>query len=370
MKIPQANPLAETLELKSEIDAAIERVLIGGQYINGPEVSAFEREFARYLGVNFACGVASGTDALHLGLCALDVKAGDEVITVSHTAVATVAAIEMCGARPVLVDIDPETYTMDPVCLEKEINSHTRVILPVHLYGHPADLTPMLEIANRYGLKILEDCAQAHGAVYKGRRAGGWGDLAIFSFYPTKNLGAIGDGGMVVSHSSELVEKVRLLREYGWRSRYISDVPGYNSRLDEIQAAILRVKLKHLDEHNAMRHSIAMQYTQSLSQCVETPVERDGCYHVYHLYVIRCLQRDDLRDYLAKQGIGTGIHYPVPVHLQPAYRRLSNPDLHLRITEEISSQILSLPMYPQMSGEMAREVIQQIQDFFNDHAAR
>ncbi len=370
MKIPQADPLAETHELKTEIGAALERVLEGGQYINGPEVSAFEQEFAQYIGVNRACGVASGTDALHLGLCALGVQQGDEVITVSHTAVATVAAIEMCGARPVLVDIDPETYTLDPACLEKEINTHTRVILPVHLYGYPADLAPMMEIADRHGLKVLEDCAQAHGAVYHGRKVGSWGDLAIFSFYPTKNLGAIGDGGVVVSNSPELVEEVRLLREYGWRSWYISEVPGFNSRLDEIQAAILRVKLNHLEEHNAIRRSLARQYTQSLSGFMETPVEREGCQHVYHLYVVRCLQRNALKDYLARQGIGTGIHYPVPVHLQPAYRRLQDPEQSLRVTEETASQILSLPMYPQLSKEMVTQVIDLIQDFFNGHIAR
>jgi len=370
MKIPQANPLAETIELQDEINLAMARVLEGGHYINGPEVSAFEKEFAQYLGVRSACGVASGTDALHLGLLALGVQEGDEVITVSHTAVATVAAIEMCGAKPVLIDINPETYTMNPDCLEKAITKQTRVIIPVHLYGHPADLTPIIEIAKGHDLKILEDCAQAHGAVYKDHKVGSWGDLAAFSFYPTKNLGAIGDGGMVAANSIDLIEKVRLLREYGWARRYISEMPGFNSRLDEIQAAILRIKLKHLDRFNDIRRSFAAQYTQALSSYLKTPVQATACRHVYHLYVVRGLERNALKNHLAQIGIGTGIHYPMPVHLQPGYTRLVNPALTLPVTEDCAGKILSLPMYPQLTTEMVNLVIQSIKDYFDNHNAR
>jgi len=366
MKIPQANPLAENMELISEITEVIDRVVRGGHYIQGSEVELFEQEFSNYIGAVNAVGVASGTDAIKLSLCALGVGPGDEVITVSHTAVATVAAIEQCGAIPVLVDIDPETYTMDVEKMQSAISRNTRVIIPVHLYGHPANLDPILLVANQYGIDVLEDCAQAHGASYKGRRVGTWGRIAGFSFYPTKNLGALGDGGMIVTNDSNLAGKVRLLREYGWKNRYISEVSGFNSRLDELQAAILRVKLTHLDKHNDLRRKFANIYTAALSTYTRTPIEQSSSFHVYHLYVIRSLWRDKLRLFLTENGIGTGIHYPFPVHMQPAYAGLKVKNGSLKITEQAAKEILSLPLYPQMNLEQVEYVVDKIKEFSNE----
>jgi len=368
-KIPQANPLAENMELISEISDSINRVVSTGHYIQGSEVESFEREFSDYIGTAFAIGVASGTDAIKLGLCALGVASGDEVITVSHTAVATVAAIEQCGATPVLVDIDPSTFTMDVGKMQRSITAKTRAIIPVHLYGHPADIDLILQVANQYGIDVLEDCAQAHGASCKGKRVGGWGRLAGFSFYPTKNLGAIGDGGMIVTNDPDLAGKIRLLREYGWNNRRVSEISGFNSRLDELQAAILRVKLKHLDKQNELRRSFANVYTHSLSDCVGTPIEKPDAFHVYHLYVIRSLWRDQLRAFLAESEIGTGIHYPFPVHRQPAYAGLGMNN-SLRLTEQAANEILSLPLYPQMTLEQVEHVAGKIREYFHKHALR
>ncbi len=363
--IKQANPLAEYLELESEISTALQRVLNGGRYVRGPEVEAFENEFATYIGVNHAVGMASGTDAIHLALRALGIGPGDEVITVSHTAVATVAAIEQCGATPVLVDIDPRTYTMDAAQLPQAISRRSRAIVPVHIYGHPADLDPILAIAQKNGLAVLEDCAQSHGASYGGRRVGSFGAIAAFSFYPTKNLGAIGDGGMILTSDAALAAKVRSLQEYGWRQRYVSEIPGFNSRLDELQAAILRVKLSHLDRHNHQRRELAQEYTARLAECVTTPVDRAGSVHVYHLYVIRTPRRDGLQKFLADRGIGTAIHYPVPVHLQPAYLRPGFGAGSLPVTEEVAGEILSLPLYPQMTVEQVERVACAIKEYLD-----
>jgi dTDP-4-amino-4,6-dideoxygalactose transaminase len=360
--IPQANPLAENLALKDELNAAMRRVFESGRYIQGAEVDGFEREFAGYIGVNHALGLASGTDALRLGLLALGVGAGDEVITVSHTASATAAAIAQCGATPVFVDIDPATFTMNPASLPEAITPKTRAILPVHLYGHPADLAPILQIADRHDIPVLEDCAQAHGAMYRGRRVGSWGRCAAFSFYPTKNLGALGDGGALTTDDPALSEKVRLLREYGWRKRYVSAVSGFNSRLDELQAAFLRVKLRHLESQNALRRHLAQAYSAALSGVI-TPIEQADCLHVYHLYVIRTRQRDALRAFLSAHGIGTAIHYPVPLHLQPAYAESKIP-APLPVTEQAAGEILSLPLYPQMSVGQVMEVAGKIGEFF------
>jgi dTDP-4-amino-4,6-dideoxygalactose transaminase len=300
-------------------------------------------------------GVNSGTDALHLALWACEIGPGDEVITVAHTAVATVAAIELVGATPVLVDIDPVTYTLDPDALAAAITPRTRAVIPVHLYGHPADLAAILPVAQAHGLAVIEDCAQAHGASYQGRRLGLWGDLACFSFYPTKNLGALGDGGAVVGRDPARMARVRLLREYGWtpQARYVSQVAGMNSRLDELQAAILRVKLRHLDAWNATRRARAAAYADLLPPTVTRPVELPGCEHVYHLYVVRSPQRDALRAALTAAGIGTGIHYPVPVHRQPAYA--AHAARALPHTEQAAAEILSLPMHPLLTvAEVAR----------------
>jgi len=366
MNIPQANPLAENMELVGEITDALDRVVRGGHYIQGSEVESFEREFSNYIGAASGIGVASGTDAIKLGLCALGVGPGDEVITVSHTAVATVAAIEQCGATPVLVDIDPQTFTMDVEKMREAISRNTRAIVPVHLYGHPANLDPILQTANQHGIDVFEDCAQAHGASYKGSRVGTWGRIAGFSFYPTKNLGAIGDGGMIVTNDASLAEKVRLLREYGWKNRYISEVSGFNSRLDELQAAILRVKLKYLDKHNNLRRKFAGIYSTALATYVGTPTEQADAFHVFHLYVIRSLLRDKLRAFLTENGIGTGIHYPFPVHLQPAYAGLKIKNGALKITEQMAGEILSLPLYPQMELEQVEYVVDKIKEFHND----
>jgi dTDP-4-amino-4,6-dideoxygalactose transaminase len=276
-----------------------------------------------------------------------------------------VAAIEQSGARPVLVDIDPTHYTLDPNRLEAAITSRTRAIIPVHLYGHPAEMSAILEIARRYNLRVIEDCAQAHGAQYQGRSVGSWGDLAAFSFYPTKNLGALGDGGAIVTQDSDLANRVRLLRQYGWRERYISDLPGFNSRLDELQAAILRTKLRHLDNGNAARRRLAALYERLLANTpLVLPGEVEGCRHVYHLYVVQTPQRDALRGYLNKRGIATAIHYPAPVHLQPAYAGLGYRPGSLPVTEQLAQQALSLPLFPQLEPAQAEAVAGAIIDFY------
>ena len=362
--IPTANPAAQYRSHKSEIDQAIHRALDSGRYILGEEVRAFEAEFAAYIGVKFAIGVGSGTEALHLALCACGIEPGDEVVTVSHTAVATVAAIDLCGVTPVLVDIDADRYTLDPEKLPGLLTPRTKAILPVHLYGQPVDMTPILEIAHRRGLKVIEDCAQAHGATYQGRRVGSWGDMACFSFYPTKNLGALGDGGTVATDDPRLAEKARLMREYGWAERYVSHIRGWNTRLDELQAAVLRVKLRYLDADNAARARLATMYNQLLAGAdLRLPVEHSKSNHVYHQYVIRTKRRDELRAFLKEHGIGTLVHYPVPVHLQPAYRgRLPGWD-GLPQTERAAREVLSLPMHPELAESDVKAVAEAMLKF-------
>jgi dTDP-4-amino-4,6-dideoxygalactose transaminase len=359
--VPQTDPKAGYLAHRAEIDAAIQRVLDSGRYILGREVEAFEQTFAAYVGVRYGIGVGSGTEALHLALRAYGIGTGDEVITVSHTAVATVAAIELCGATPVLVDIDLNAYTMDPSRIESAITKCTKAILPVHLYGHPADMESIMAIARHYGLWVIEDCAQSHGAVYRGRKAGAWGHAAAFSFYPTKNLGAIGDGGMVVTNDSGSAEQVRLLREYGWRQRHVSDFPGLNSRLDELQAAILSVKLRYLDEENQKRRDLAKIYEEILSATsIILPTSPPGTRHVYHQYVVRSANRDALKEFLADKGIGTAIHYPVPVHKQPAYQGRLRCAGSMATTETVAGEILSLPMYSELTFEQISQVAEVI----------
>lgn len=365
IRIPQANPKAENDELSAEINDAVQKVLGSGRYILGPEVESFEREFARYIGAGYGIGVGSGTEAICLALRALGVGPGDEVITVSHTAVATVAAVEQCGAVPVLADIDPVTFTLDPDSLDKLLTSRTKAVIPVHLYGHPADLDRILPFSKKHGLFVLEDCAQAHGSVYHGRKAGAWGDIAAFSFYPTKNLGALGDAGIIITSDSGLAERVTLLRQYGWKKRYISEIQGSNSRLDEIQAAILRVKLCWLDQNNVRRRRLAELYASLLKDVVLIPIERENCTHVYHQYVIRSSCRNHIQEYLSQHGVGTLVHYPAAVHQQPAYAdRLKNAGLP--ITEKIMTEILSLPIYPQLQEEylpeISRLIVQAIED--------
>jgi dTDP-4-amino-4,6-dideoxygalactose transaminase len=366
--IPFGDLKLQYLSIKEEIDAAVERVLTSGWFILGQEVQAFEEEFASYLGVSHAVGVGSGTEALHLALLACNVGPGDEVTTVSHTAVATVAAIELAGAKPVFVDIDPSTYTMDPSQLEDKISSTTKVILPVHLYGQAADMEPVLELARRHGLKVVEDAAQAHGAEYKGQKAGSLGDLACFSFYPTKNLGAYGDGGMVVTNDSALAERVSLLRQYGWADRYVSAIKGLNSRLDEVQAAILRVKLRWLDRWNARRREHAGLYDRRLQDTgITLPLEPDYSKHCYHLYVIRSKRRDELQRFLREKGVGAIVHYPVPVHLQEAYRDLGMSEGALPVTEMCAREVLSLPVAAELTEEQIEAACDVVAEFASKH---
>jgi dTDP-4-amino-4,6-dideoxygalactose transaminase len=345
--------------LAEELEAATKRVLHSGWYILGPELEAFEQAFAAYHGVAHAVGVANGTDAVELALRALGVGAGDEVITVAHTAVATVCAVERTGATPVLVDIDEETYTMDPRAAAAAVTDRTRAIVPVHLYGHPADMGALMDLAARHGIAVVEDCAQAHGARIGGRLVGTFGHLGAFSFYPTKNLGAYGDGGAVVTGDPALAERVRRLRNYGQTDRYHHVERGQNSRLDEMQAAILRVKLAHLDEHNALRRRLAGEYSRRLAG-VAVPSCRDGAGPVFHLYVVRHPRRDDLMSALREEGIGTLIHYPIPVHLQEAYRDLGYAPGALPVTERAAEEILSLPLYAGLTPEALEMVVDAV----------
>jgi dTDP-4-amino-4,6-dideoxygalactose transaminase len=362
--IPQNSPLANYLNHQSAIDDAMRRVLASGQYILGKETLSFEREFADYIGVKYGVGVGNATEALHLVLTALGVGQGDEVITVSHTAVATVAAIEMCGAIPNLVDIQASQYTIAPDMVGRAITSNTKAIIPVHLYGQPADLEPILRLAREHHLYVVEDCAQAHGAGYRGRKVGSLGDAGVFSFYPTKNLGCLGDGGAITTNNEHLYERLVALRQYGWNQEKVSCRPGFNSRLDEIQAAVLRAKLPFLDENNQKRIRIAESYNRLRgisSLTVPDPVP--GTTHVYHQYVIRCASRtarDALRLALSDGGIQTAIHYPTPVHLQPAYRgRLHLREL-LQITEATCDVILSLPLFPELREDEVDRVVTSV----------
>jgi len=356
-----SNPKAQFLAHKDEIDIAVSHVLQTGRYILGEEVEAFEKEFANYIGVSFGIGVGSGTDAIHLALKACEIGPGDEVITVSHTAIATVAAIQLTGAKPVFVDIEPSFYTLDPDKLEAAITPRTKAVIPVHLYGQSVDLNPILEIAHQHHLRVIEDCAQSHGAMYKGKRVGSYGDLGCYSFYPTKNLGAIGDGGMVVTNDAGLAEKAKLLRQYGWNKERVSNLTGWNTRLDELQAAILRVKLKYLDTDNSKRRQLADMYNAMLvSSSLILPGQREGCTHAYHLYVVRHPRRDQLLAFLKAKGIVAAIHYPLPVHLQPAY----NQGCYILFeTERAAKEILSLPMYPELSESDIISVAEAVMDF-------
>ena len=354
--VPFNDLRAQYLALQPEIDAAVADVLTGGWYVLGAHVQAFESEFAAYCGAPDCVTVNSGTDALQLALRACGIGPGDEVITVAHTAVATVAAIRLTGATPVLVDIEPERYTMDPACLAAAIAPRTKAVIPVHLYGRIAAMPEILDIAHSANLYVIEDCAQAHGARLSATRGhdrpvGTMGDLGCFSFYPTKNLGAMGDGGAIIGSNSELMHRVRLLREYGWtpEARYVSQLEGLNSRLDEVQAAVLRVKLRYLDQWNRRRQEIACRYTKRLRHALRVP---DACptqEHVYHLYVARVAAREQFRAQLQARGVGTGIHYPVPVHHQPAYASLAGTSLP--VTEAAARQIVSLPLHPFLSDE-------------------
>jgi dTDP-4-amino-4,6-dideoxygalactose transaminase len=362
--IPQADPGAGYRAQQAEIDAAVARALASGWYILGKEGEAFEREFAEWLGTTRAVGCANGTDALALILRGLGIGEGCTVATVSHTAVATVAAIEMAGATPLLLDIDPDTYTMDPDELTAVLEDPPpglppiRAAIAVHLYGQACDLDPMLESCATNGVALIEDCAQAHGASLGGRRLGTMGAAAAFSLYPTKNLGALGDGGVLATDDFELADRIAAIRQYGWKERYVSAMVGVNSRLDEVQAAILRARLPHLDAGNARRREIAAAYDAALAGGpIAPPVRRPGAEHVFHQYVLRAPDRVAVQARLREAGVGTGIHYPVPVHLQGAYRgRVPLGPAGCGETERAAGEVLSLPMYPELTEAQVEQI--------------
>jgi dTDP-4-amino-4,6-dideoxygalactose transaminase len=362
--IPQTSPRAFFQEHRHEMMGAMARVLDSGMYILGAEVKAFEQEFAREFGFGGAVGVANGTDAIALALRSLGIGPGDRVATVSHTATATVAAIEMAGALPVFVDISSDTYTLDPAALAGTLETihGIKAVIAVHLYGNPADITSIIPIARRFGVRVIEDCAQAHGAKLDGTFVGSRAEAATFSFYPTKNLGALGDGGMVAANDPDRITKLRMLREYGWERRYVSEVPGVNSRLDELQAAWLRVKLPYLEAGNRRRAEIAAAYDDGLADtALILPGKHPGATHVYHQYVVRHPNRDQLKARLELKGIGTNIHYPVPVHRQPAYAgRCAMGAGGLGRTEAAAREVLSLPMYPELADAAIARIIDAV----------
>jgi dTDP-4-amino-4,6-dideoxygalactose transaminase len=361
MNIPFLDLGAAYRELQADIDAAVARTLASGYYIGGPEVQAFEDEFATYCGATHAVGVANGLDALHLALRAMDVGPSDEVIVPSNTYIATWLAVSQCGATPVPVEPDPRTYNIDPAGIEAAITPRTKVIVPVHLYGQSADMDSILAIARKHDLRVLEDGAQAHGARYKGKRLGAHGDAVAWSFYPGKNLGAMGDGGAVTTNDAQLADRIQMLRNYGSRVKYVNEVQGYNSRLDPLQAAILRVKLAHLDEWNARRSAIAARYQQGLiGSGLTLPFVPDWAEPAWHLYVVQHPQREALQKKLTEAGIGTLIHYPIPPHLQSAYATMAYEQGSFPISENIHNEVLSLPIGPSLSLSDAEQVIQAV----------
>ena len=368
--LPVADPRAGYLAYRNEIDPAIRAVLESSQYILGAKVERFEHAFAAFIGASHGIGVNTGTDAIHLALRGLGIGTGDEVITVSHGAVATVAAIRMSGAEPVLADVDPSTLNISTDAARALLTERTKAIVVVHLYGYPADLDALSALCAEHGLKLIEDCAQAHGATYKGRTVGSIGDASAFSFYPTKNLGGIGDAGMVLTNDIGLAKRLRLLRQYGWETPQHSLLEGWNSRLDPLQAAILEVKLAYLKECNARRHELAANYSTAFSGLpLRLPTEQDDCGHVYHLYVMRTVDqgiRDALREHLLANGILTGVHYPEPVHMQPAYRKWIRTG-PMPVTNEAAETVISLPLYPELTDADQQRVIDQVHNFFSSH---
>jgi dTDP-4-amino-4,6-dideoxygalactose transaminase len=370
MKVPFVDLKALHRPIESELSEAIARVMRNVSFVQGPEVKAFEDAFASYLGVRHCVAVNSGTAALHLTLLGLGIGPGDEVITVSHTFIATSEAISAVGARPVFVDVDPVSYCMDTALVEKAITKHTRAILPVHLYGNVADMDALQEIARRHNLLLIEDACQAHGAQYKGRMAGTFGIAGCYSFYPGKNLGACGEGGAMVTNDEALAKKIRMWREHGSVVKYEHAFPGFNFRMEGIQGAVLATKLKYLDGWNDQRRAIAKRYQERLKgQSVVLPVEAANTRHIYHLYVVQAEDRESLRDRLAQRGIETGLHYPIPLHLQEAYASLGYHKGDFPITEQMTQRIVSLPMYPGMSLEAAGYVADAILEWVKGRVA-
>jgi len=363
VKVPYLDLKAQYQSIKTEIDAAIHGVLESCQFVLGSEVAAFERDFAAYCGTTECIALNSGTSALHLALLAAGIAPGDEVITTPFTFVASVAAILYAGARPVLVDIDPRSFTIDPAHIEAAITPRTKAILPVHLYGQPADMDPIMDIARQHRLVVIEDAAQAHGARHKGRPVGSIGDMACFSFYPGKNLGAYGEGGAVTTSNPDYANTIRMLRDWGQDRKYHHLLRGYNYRMEGFQGAVLRVKLRHLELWTEARRAIVRQYNDLLSDCdLETPAEMPWARHVYHVYTIRSNERDNLQTTLAKEGIQTGIHYPVPVHLQPAYADLGYGPGAFPQAEAAAKQVLSLPLYPELSPQAVVQVAEAVKE--------
>jgi dTDP-4-amino-4,6-dideoxygalactose transaminase len=361
MHIPLVDLRAQFRTIQPQVMIAIENVLTNMQLFLGQECQAFEQEFAKYCGCEFGVGCSNGTDALVLALRACGIGPGHEVITVSNTFIATVEAIALVGATPVFVDINPETYTMDWTQLEQTLTTRTRAIIPVHLYGHPVEMQPILEFALRHGLRVIEDASQAHGATYFGKRVGSIGDIGCFSLYYSKNLGAYGEAGICVTSNNELADSLRILRDHGSRIRYEHEVLGTNARLDELQAAILRVKLRHLEEWNTARQTHAQVYSQQLQGLVKNvPVVRPGNTHVFYVYVVQVQNREQFRNQLEQAGIATGIHYPIPVHLQPACAHYGYQRGMLPVTEALAEHIVSLPMYPELTAEQIQMLVNTV----------
>ena len=363
--IPVLDLKTQYQALETEIDVAIKRVLLSTEFVLGPEVRQLEQKTAEFCECEFGVGVASGTDALRLALDAVGVGPGDEVITTPFTFIATANTISHCGATPVFVDIDPQTFNLKPELVAAAITVRTKAIVPVHLYGHPADMDSILQIAAKHGLFVVEDCAQAIGACYRSKRVGSLGQIGCLSFYPTKNLGAYGDGGMVVTNDSGLAERVDILRRQGSKKKYHAQFLGFNSRLDSLQAAILNVKLKYLESWTEKRREVAQRYNALLKGLpIVTPYEAPGSYHVYHQYTIRVPERDRLAEHLKKKRIGTMIYYPVSIHLQELYAGLGLSQGSLPVSEAASSEVLSLPMYPELTLEQQEEVAAGIREFY------
>ena len=364
MQIPNLDLKAHHGPMREELIAVIQEVIDNSAFAGGPYVARFEQDFAPFCGTSHAIGVGNGTDALWLTLLALGVGAGDEVITVPMTFIATAEAISFCGAKPVFVDIDERTYTMNPELLERAITPRTKAIIPVHLFGQPADMDPILEIARRHGLHVVEDACQAHGAEYNGRRAGSMGIAGCFSFYPGKNLGALGEAGAVVTNGDELKNKIQMLRDHGQAKKYYHAVIGWNGRMDGIQGAALRVKLKYLERANEARRANARLYDQQLAGIQELvlPVEAAYARHVYHLYVVRLPRRDQILQAMANRGIACAIHYPMPLHLQQAYQGLGYFKGSFPVAERCAEEVLSLPMYPELSAEQVRTVVRELKN--------
>lgn len=364
MTIPMLDLRAQYRSLKFEIEEALHEIFESGHFVLGPNVEALEREIAEYHGVKYALGLASGTDALHFSLSALGIKEGDEVITTPFTFIATAETIAYVGAMPVFADIKKDTFNIDSLSVEKKITPRTKAIIPVHLFGQPADMDEIMQLAKKYNLKVIEDCAQAFGAKYKGVKAGGIGDAGCFSFYPSKNLGAYGDGGMMITNNPEIYEKVKLLRNHSTVAPYRHRSIGYNSRLDEVQAAILRIKFRHIDLYNQKRQEVAKLYTTMLGSAVRCPQEFSDRTHVYHQYTIRSAKRDKIQSFLKSDNVSSVVYYPLPLHLQEAFKYLGYKEGDFPETESAAKEVLSLPIYPELESEKVKIIAEIILKWF------